>query len=78
MKVSGKIFGLIFSVAVGFVMALAMSFFMLLVNVGLVEGFFFIWVKSFLIGFSISLPIAVILIPLIKKGLEKVLEIEAN
>ena len=75
MKVSGKIFGLIFSVSVGFVMSLAMSFFMLVVNVGLTEGFFFIWIKSFLVGFIISIPIAVIAIPLIKNGLEKMLEV---
>lgn len=71
MKISGKVFGLIFSVSVGLVMALAMSFFMLVVNIGFVEGFFFIWVKSFLIGFSIALPIAIVIIPLIKNRLER-------
>ena len=75
MKVSGKVFGLIFSVAVGFVMSMAMSFFMLLVNVGLIEGFFFIWMQSFLVGFIISIPIAVIAIPLIKNALERIFKI---
>ncbi len=75
MIISRKIFGLNFSVSIGFVMFLAMSFFVLLVNVGLIEGFFFMWMQSFLVGFVISIPIAVVAIPLIKNGLEKVFEV---
>ena len=73
-KISGRTFGIIFSVSVGFIMALAMSFFMLLINVGYVEGFFFIWAKSFLIGFCIALPIAITIIPFIKNKLEKMFD----
>ncbi|HAA11676.1 MAG TPA: hypothetical protein DCE41_08255 [Cytophagales bacterium] len=75
MKVSGKLFGLIFSVAVGFVMSLAMSFFMLVFNVGLIDGFFLMWMRSFLIGFSISIPIAIVAIPQIRIGLTKVFKV---
>ncbi len=76
MKVSGKVFGLMFSVIIGLVMSLFMSFFMLLVNLGWVEGFFFIWMKAFAVGFVISLPIAVVAIPIIQKGLRKYFIVE--
>ncbi|MCT4622451.1 MAG: DUF2798 domain-containing protein [Schleiferiaceae bacterium] len=71
MKVNKKVFGLIFSVAISIVMSLFMSFFMLLMNVGIVPGFFFIWMKSAAVGMLIGLPVAVIAVPLIQKLLFK-------
>jgi len=51
-----------------------MSFFMLLINIGFSKIFFNAWMKSFGLGFIIALPISIIFIPIIRRGLEKMFE----
>ena len=75
MKVSGIAYGFLFSACVAVVMSLSMSFFMLWLNIGMVPGFIFIWLKSSGVGFVVSLPIAVTIIPLIEKALHKVFKV---
>jgi len=78
MKVSGKVYGLVFSGAISLVMSVFMSFFMVLVNVGYIDGFFFIWMMSTALGFAIALPIAAIAVPIIQKLLNRYLIVKDN
>ena len=76
MKVSGFLYGLIFSALICIVMALIMSFVVLAMNVGFVNDFFIRWIKSIGVEFLVALPLSMIIIPLIQKGLNKVLIIK--
>jgi Protein of unknown function (DUF2798) len=69
MKISGKIFGMIFSVTIGLVMSFFMSLVLLLINAGPIEGFFGIWIKSFISAFAVSLPVSLIAVPIVQKVL---------
>ena len=53
-------------------MSLIMSFVLTLINVGLVPHFLMIWLKSFGISFAVALPISLIIVPLIRKLLDKI------
>lgn len=77
MQISNRTFGLITSVAIGLVMSFFMSFVMLAANAGFIEGFFLIWMKGFGTGFAASIPIGVLTIPLIRKGLMSLFQIQA-
>ena len=76
MKVSKQVFGSVMGAAIGFVMSMFMSFFMLLANAGFIEGFFLIWLKSFALGFAISVPIGMIAAPLIERLLGRLLHVQ--
>lgn len=69
MKVTRAMFGIMMSVAIGFVMSFSLSFLMLVLNAGLIPGFLLIWMKGFALSFAVSIPIALIAIPLIEKTL---------
>lgn len=60
-----------FGILMAFFMALAMSFIMVLINVGMVPSFFLLWMKSFLIGFLVAVPTSMIAAPVSKKLLKK-------
>ncbi|MDP2540030.1 DUF2798 domain-containing protein [Tenacibaculum discolor] len=60
-----------FGILMAFFMALAMSFIMVLINVGMVPSFFILWMKSFLIGFLVAVPTSMIAAPVSKKLLKK-------
>ncbi|RLK03068.1 DUF2798 domain-containing protein [Tenacibaculum discolor] len=62
---------LAFGILMAFFMALAMSFIMVLINVGMVPSFFILWMKSFLIGFLVAVPTSMIAAPVSKKLLKK-------
>ena len=49
------------------VMAFMMSGFMVLINVGLVEKFLFLWMRSFLMAFPIAFFVAFFLAPQVHK-----------
>ncbi|MGB3633649.1 MAG: DUF2798 domain-containing protein [Rubrobacteraceae bacterium] len=76
MKVSQKVFGISMSVAIGFVMSFALSLLLLLVSVGPVEGFLFIWMKSFATAFVISVPVGIVAIPLTERFLRIFLRVQ--
>lgn len=61
MKISRKYSGLLFGVLMGAFMALIMSFFMMLINVGLNPNFPFIWVRAFGVGAGIGIPTAILI-----------------
>ncbi|MBC8443962.1 DUF2798 domain-containing protein [Candidatus Woesearchaeota archaeon] len=53
-------------------MSLIMSFVLTLINVGWVPHFFMIWLKSFGISFAVALPISLVIVPLIRKLLDRI------
>ena len=60
-----------FGIMMAFFMALAMSFIMVLINVGVVNAFFLIWMKSFLIGFAVAVPTSMVAAPISQKLIHK-------
>lgn len=60
-----------FGLSMAFFMALAMSFIMVLINVGLVESFFPVWMKSFAIGFAVAIPTSMIAAPVSQKLIKR-------
>jgi membrane protein implicated in regulation of membrane protease activity len=61
----------VFAVLVSVGMSFFMSFALALVNVGLVPNFLTIWLVGYAVSFLVSLPISLILIPVIKKTVDK-------
>jgi hypothetical protein len=51
-------------------MSLAISF----LNIGLIEGFVFIWLKAWLFSFFVALPTVMIVSPLVKKLVTRIVE----
>ncbi len=77
MIISQKTFGFIFSTTIAFIMSLLMSFFMLCIHLGFINGFLLIWGKSAAVAFSISLPTATIAMPMIQKKMLMLFEIRS-
>lgn len=53
-------------------MSLIMSFALTLVNVGWQPHFFMIWLKSLGISFAVALPVSLVVVPVIRKLLDKI------
>jgi hypothetical protein len=64
LKISKQLFRSMQGMATGFFMSLFMSFAMLLLSIGAIDGFLMIWLRSFVIGFVVSIPIGLVIIPL--------------
>lgn len=77
MKVSHGVFGFIQGTSIGFVMSFAISFILLLVNMGFAENFIIIWLQSALTGFVVSVPVASLAFPLINKALNRFFYVES-
>lgn len=75
--VSQKVYGIIFGFSVSVVMSTAMSFVLVILNVGFVEDFMIVWIKSAGLGFLVAFPVASISIPLIQRLLKKHLTVAA-
>ena len=71
MQISKQLFGSMQGMATGFFMSLFMSFAMLLLSIGLVDGFLMIWLRSFAIGFVVSIPIGLVVVPLTERLLRR-------
>lgn len=60
-----------------FFMALTMAFIMsgvlIFINLGLVNNFIFIWMKSFIIAFAVAFPTAFFITPIVQKIVKKVM-----
>jgi len=60
-----------------FFMALTMAFIMsgvlIFINLGLVNNFIFIWIKSFIIAFAVAFPTAFFITPIVQKIVKKVM-----
>lgn len=63
---------IIFGILMAFFMALAMSFIMVLINVGMVNAFFPIWMKSFVVGFIVAVPTSMIAAPISQRFIGKI------
>ncbi len=72
MNLTEKQTKIIFGLLMAFFMALAMSFIMVLINVGMVDAFFSIWMKSFAIGFIVAVPTSMIAAPLSQKFISQI------
>lgn len=72
MNLTEKQTQIIFGILMAFFMALAMSFIMVLINVGMVKAFLPIWMKSFAIGFAVAVPTSMIAAPISKKFISKI------
>ena len=72
MKIKRKYYQLLFGFFVSIIMSLIMSFALTLINTGWVPHFFMIWLKSFGISFAVALPISLIIVPLIRKLLDRI------
>ncbi|WP_172805235.1 DUF2798 domain-containing protein [Aquiflexum balticum] len=62
---------MLFIFSVSIMMTAVMSFAILLLRIGLKEDFFVIWISDFIVGCIFSLPAGFILVPLIKKWIDK-------
>ncbi len=72
MKIKRKFYGILFALLISIIMSLIMSFVLLIINVGWVPHFFIIWLKSFGISLAVALPISFIIVPLIRKLLDRI------
>ena len=75
--VSQKVYGIIFGFSVSVVMSTVMSFVLVILNVGFVEDFMIVWIKSAGLGFLVAFPVDFISIPLIQRLLTKHLTVAA-
>ncbi len=73
-RIKRKRFELVFSSLLALLMSFFMSFFMTVVNIGFSQSLFVAWMKSFVLGFVIALPISIIFIPMIRTYLERFVE----
>ncbi|GAB4129419.1 MAG: hypothetical protein Fur005_29170 [Roseiflexaceae bacterium] len=71
MSISKQRFSSIQGMVTGFLMSLFMSGAMLLLSIGLVDGFLILWLRSFAIGFVVSIPIGLVLVPLTDRLLRR-------
>lgn len=62
---------ILFGVLMAGMMALAMSFVMVWINVGMTNLFFVIWMKSFALGFLVAVPTSIIAAPIAQKLVNK-------
>ena len=74
MKIKRKYYGLLFAFFVSIIMSIIMSLVLTLINVGWQPHFFMIWLKAFGISFAVALPISLIIVPLIRKLLERIID----
>ncbi len=69
MLITEKTFKILFGISISLVMSMLMSFFMILKNVGFIDGFFIIWLKSWAIGLVVGTLAAAVAVPIIQKTL---------
>ena len=74
MKINRKYYSLLFGLFVSIIMSLIMSFVLTLINVGWQQHFFLIWLRAFGISFAVALPISLIIVPLIRKFLNRIVD----
>ncbi len=56
-------------------MALIMSGVLIFINLGLVNNFIFIWMKSFIIAFLVAFPTAFFITPIVQKIVKKAMSL---
>ena len=66
-KLHRKYFHLVFSLVMGAKMVFVMTFFITLINLGWVEGFFASWMRAYAIAYVIAVPVIYYLAPLARR-----------
>ncbi len=72
MKIRRKYYGLLFGLLVSIIMSLIMSFVLTYINIGWQPHFLMIWLRAFGISFAVALPVSLIIVPVIRKLLDKI------
>ncbi|OHD17309.1 MAG: hypothetical protein A2086_04715 [Spirochaetes bacterium GWD1_27_9] len=72
-KIKRKYFNLVFSILLAFFMSFIMSFVLTLINTGFIGNFFLRWGRSFIVAIACSFPVSLIIVPIIRKFLEKII-----
>lgn len=67
MKVSKAVYNAIFNILIALIMSAMMSLVLTIVNVGIMDGFFAIWMKSALVATLVAIPVTFITIPLVQR-----------
>ncbi len=67
MKVSKAVYNGIFNVLIAVIMSAMMTLVLTIVNVGIVDGFIIIWLKSGLVACLVAIPVTFVTIPLVQK-----------
>ena len=70
MKIDKKYSIILYAVLMSLGMSFSMSLALTLVNVGF-DGFLEKWPRAFIIGFIVSLPASLIIIPIVRKIVDK-------
>ena len=74
MKLSKNIANILFVFLVSVTMTAVMSFAILATRLGFSSDFFVIWLSDFLVGCLFSIPTGFLVVPLLKKGIDKITE----
>ncbi len=75
MKISRATYGMMTGLSLGLIMSLSISFILIAMNLGFVPGFLAIWMKSFLTGFAVSVPVSFVAVPLVERALKLLVEV---
>ena len=73
-KFSKRYYGVLFGVLMGSLMSLVMSLVMTIVNVGMVPKFPSIWLRAFLIGACVGIPVAIVVSTRVRQIVDKLTE----
>jgi hypothetical protein len=71
MKISRKYYSVLFGTLMALGMVFAVSLVITLINVGFSSGFWITYLQTFMIGFLVSLPTSIILVPVVKRMVDK-------
>jgi hypothetical protein len=71
LKISRKYYSVVFAVFVSLGMSFFMSLALTLINLGFVPDFHLIWLTGYAVSFLVSLPISLLLIPIVKRIVDK-------
>jgi hypothetical protein len=74
MKLSKKTANILFVFFVSVTMTAVMSFAILATRLGFTSNFFIVWLSDFLVGCLFSIPTGFLIVPLLKKGIDRITE----
>jgi hypothetical protein len=75
MKLTPKIYmSYLFSLFMALLMSCTMSLVIIIFNVGLIEGFVFIWLKAWGFSFIVAFPTVIVVSPIVRKLVNLVIE----
>ena len=77
MKVPTKYKELLFATLTSVVMSFIITFIITLVDVGLSEAFWKLWVQGFVVSSAMSVPVSFVVIPLVRRFVDKLTAPEA-